>query len=64
MRTQHGNWKPILVSLLSSFFILSCYADSMDLTIKHLGDGQSIVRANESKRYLLLPIEEKAGEAK
>ena len=64
MRTQHGNWKPILVSLLSSFFILSCYGDRLDLTIQHLGDGQSIVRANESKRYLLLPIEEKAGEAK
>ncbi|MDD6211222.1 MAG: GH32 C-terminal domain-containing protein [Bacteroidales bacterium] len=35
----------------------------MDLTIKHLGDGQSIIRSDKTKRYLLLPIEEKAGDA-
>lgn len=64
MRTQVWNWKPFLLSIVSSLFIVSCYAVNMDLTIKHLGDGQSIVRANESKKYLLLPIEESAGEAK
>lgn len=64
MKAHYGNWKPLLVSLLSTFFILSCFADSMDLTIKHLGDGQSIIRLNQTSRYLLLPIEEKAGEAK
>lgn len=62
MRTQV--WKPFLLTIVSSLFIVSCYAVNMDLTVKHLGDGQSIVRTNESKKYLLLPIEESAGEAK
>lgn len=64
MKAQCEYWKPILVTILSTFFILSCFADSMDLTIKHLGEGQSIIRPNEASRYLLLPVEEQAGEAK
>ena len=64
MKTQLFHWKPYLVYFVSTFLVLSCYAGNMDLTIKHLGDGQSIVRPNESRHYLLLPIEEQAGEAK
>jgi len=32
--------------------------------IKHLGDGQSIVQIENQKKFLLLPVEEAAPEAK
>lgn len=35
-----------------------------DLSVKYLGNGQSLVRPKEAQKYLLLPIEEKVGEAR
>ena len=30
-----------------------------DLSVKYLGNGQSLVRPKEAQKYLLLPIEER-----
>ena len=64
MRTQLGLLKPLLASMLFSFFLVSCYAGDSRLSIKHLGDGQSIVYIDKPARYLLLPVEETSGESK
>lgn len=44
--------------------VFSCQAINSSLVIKHLGDGQSIVRIEEQKKYLLLPVEDSSPEAK
>lgn len=49
-----------LATLLST----SLFAADNKLEIKHLGDGQSIVRLDTDSRYLLLPVEESSPESK
>lgn len=44
--------------------LVTCQAINPPFVIKHLGDGQSIVRIDEQKKYLLLPVEEASPEAK
>lgn len=47
-----------------SLFLTSCYAGDSRLTIKHLGEKQSIVHINQPMKYLLLPVEEASGESR
>lgn len=44
--------------------VFSCQAINPPFVIKHLGDGQSIVQIENQKKFLLLPVEEAAPEAK
>lgn len=64
MGTHFGLIRPLLASMLFSFFLISCYAGDSKLTVKHLGDGQSIVHISDPGKYLLLPVEEASGESK
>lgn len=41
-----------------------CLAADNNLEIKHLGEGQSIVRLDANSKYLLLPVEEASQESK
>lgn len=41
-----------------------CLAADNNLEIKHLGEGQSIVRLDANAKYLLLPVEEASQESK
>lgn len=50
--------------LASSAIAPSCYAAGRGVEIKHLGEGQSIVRIDQPARYLLLPVEESSPESK
>lgn len=50
--------------LASSAISPSCHAAASDVEIRHLGEGQSIVRIDRSARYLLLPVEESSTESK
>lgn len=56
--------KLLMLTLIATSAVLRAYADDGKLVIKHLGDKQSIIHINASGHYLLLPIEEKSGEAK
>lgn len=62
MRTRM--WKALMVGAAFSCSPIFVHATDGDLKVKYLGDGQSIVRPEQSKKYLLLPVEDKAGEAK
>lgn len=42
----------------------SVQAQNKDFTVKHLGEGQSIVQVDTPKKYLLLPVEEASPESK
>lgn len=42
----------------------SVEAQTKDFTVKHLGEGQSIVQIDAPKKYLLLPVEEASPESK
>lgn len=42
----------------------SVKAQTKDFTVKHLGEGQSIVQVDTPKKYLLLPVEEASPESK
>ena len=44
--------------------VFSCQAINPPFVIKYLGDGQSIVQIENQKKFLLLPVEEAAPEAK
>lgn len=52
------------VAVCASVFSPSCHAAASELEIKHLGEGQSIVRIDKPTRYLLLPVEESSPESK
>lgn len=52
------------LTLVSSAISTDCYAAGSGLEIKHLGEGQSIVRIDQPTRYLLLPVEESSPESK
>ena len=52
----------MLLSICSS--MMSAQNVDTHLNIKHLGDRQTIVRSEENQKYLLLPIQEKAHEAR
>ena len=53
-----------LKSLFIAFLVgLPCMAQQSGLDIQHLSETHSLVRVQEAKKYLLLPIEEKAPEA-
>jgi len=49
--------------LIASLLSLPCMAQQPGLIIEHLSETHSLVRVQEAKKYLLLPIEEKAPEA-
>ncbi len=51
-----------IIGIAATF--ISCQAVNPPFVVKHLGDGQSIVRIDAPKKYLLLPVEESAPEAK
>ncbi|WP_321478561.1 GH32 C-terminal domain-containing protein [uncultured Bacteroides sp.] len=53
-----------MLTFVAIFAILQVHANDGKLIIKHLGDKQSIIHLNTFGKYLLLPIEEKSGEAK
>ncbi|MDL2213475.1 GH32 C-terminal domain-containing protein [Bacteroides sp. OttesenSCG-928-N06] len=40
--------------------LLSCMANNTSYTVKHLGDGQSIVKLETPRKYILLPVQEKS----
>ena len=46
------------IILLSAVDPLAGYAAERTIDIKHLGEGQSIVRVDARAKYLLLPVEE------
>lgn len=50
--------------LLSTADPLTGYAAERTIDIKHLGEGQSIVRVDTQAKYLLLPVEESSPESK
>lgn len=52
------------VVLLSAVDPLAGYATERTIDIKHLGEGQSIVRVDAQAKYLLLPVEESSPESK
>ena len=52
------------VVLLSAVDPLAGYAAERTIDIKHLGEGQSIVRVDAQAKYLLLPVEESSPESK
>lgn len=52
------------VCVLLCCMALSVYATGTDVRINHLGNGQSLVRFTSIQKYLLLPVEEKAKEAR
>ena len=52
------------VVLLSAVDPLAGYATEHTIDIKHLGEGQSIVRVDAQAKYLLLPVEESSPESK
>lgn len=62
MKTQIGKIGGIV--LLLCFMCLTSVAEDVGLRVTYLGNGQAIVRSLQEKNYVLLPIEEKANEAK
>ena len=52
------------IILLSAVDPLAGYAAERTIDIKHLGEGQSIVRVDARAKYLLLPVEESSPESK
>ena len=50
--------------VLSAVDPLAGYAAERTIDIKHLGEGQSIVRVDARAKYLLLPVEESSPESK
>ena len=62
MKTQIGKIGGIV--LLLCFMCLTSVAEGVGLRVTYLGNGQAIVRSLQEKNYILLPIEEKANEAK
>ena len=55
----------VTLSFIGAMGILfSCKAANPPYTVKHLGDGQSLVRVDQPKQYMLLPIEESSGESR
>ena len=56
--------KSLLLGIVACCTSLTSHAQDDNLSIKYLGNGQSFVRPVMSQKYLLLPIEEKAGESR
>ena len=56
--------KTLLVGVVACCSTLTTYAKDDHLSISYLGNGQSFVRPMKMQKYLLLPVEEKAGEAR
>ena len=52
------------IILLNAVDPLAGYAAERTIDIKHLGEGQSIVRVDARAKYLLLPVEESSPESK
>ena len=53
-----------ILAIGSIFTIVSCQATIPPFVVRHLGDGHSIVQLKTNNKYLLLPIEEAAPEAR
>ena len=53
-----------ILAIGSIFTIFSCQATIPPFVVRHLGDGHSIVQLKTNNKYLLLPIEEAAPEAR
>ena len=56
--------KTLFVGVVACCSTLTTYAKDDHLSISYLGNGQSFVRPMKMQKYLLLPVEEKAGEAR
>lgn len=56
--------KTLLVGVVACCSTLTTYAKDDHLSISYLGNGQSFVRPMKMQKYLLLPVEEKAREAR
>lgn len=56
-------WRHLVLGLIASCYTLTIYAIDVNLKIEYLGNNQSIVRSTKAYKYILLPIEEKAGDA-
>lgn len=56
--------KSLLVGVVACCTTMTSYASDDNLNIKYLGNGQSFVRLAKAHKYLILPVEEKASEAR
>ena len=56
-------WKNLLLLVFCGMALMA-FASVGYVSVKHLGKGQTFVRPQKACRYLLLPVEEKAGDAK
>ena len=69
MKYLRKEWRRIkqLVALFvggTMFMVFSCQAINPPFVIQHLGEGQSIIRIEEQKKFLLLPVEEASPEVR
>ena len=56
-------WKNLLLLVFCGISLMA-FASTGDVSVKYLGKAQTYVRPQKSGKYLLLPIEEKADEAR
>lgn len=67
MKRIKDNLKQVYIAMgiaLYSFAFTPCQAADSNIGIRHLGEGQSIVRIDTNSKYLLLPVEESSQESK
>lgn len=57
-------WKSLLLGVIACCSGVTTHAQDDNLSIKHLGNGQSFVRPQQTKKFLMLPIQEKIGESR
>lgn len=62
MKIHH--WKSLILGIVASCSSVATYAIDENLKIEYLGNNLSMVRPVNTHKYLLLPIEEKAGESR
>ncbi len=57
-------WKSLLLGIVASCYTMTTYAIDNNLKVEYLGNNLSMVRTVKEYKYLLLPVEEKAGESR
>lgn len=57
-------WKSLLLGIVASCSTMTTYAIDNNLKVEYLGNNLSMVRTVKEYKYLLLPVEEKAGESR
>ena len=57
-------WKSLLLGIVASCYTMTTYAIDNNLKVEYLGNNLSMVRTVKEYKYLLLPVEDKAGEAR